>query len=200
MLRKAITVKMTPSARTFSSGETAEFKLTLTNSGAGHKIPTGDPDRFFTVEFTVMDKQGRVLKEQSHTISRRLIWWPFIVEYYDNRIGPLESRDFFFRYPLSGKKGELTAQIRVRYHIMKESMNRKLRKKYGLTGEDPFVFDLVEENLSLVKEKGSPNWRIGRRGAVHFEGTDKWFPRSNSFSASFLNRYNSDASPGHCSS
>ena len=173
MLRQAITVEVTPSARTFSSGETAEFILTLTNSGAGHKIPTGDPDRFFTVEFTVMDKQGKVLKEQSHTISRRLIWWPLIVEYYDNRIGPLESRDFSFRYPLPEESSELMVRTRVRYHIMKEKTNRKLRKKYGLTGEDPYVFDLVEQSISLFREKGSATWEIGITEAIRIAGGDQ---------------------------
>ena len=48
----AIQVKVDPPAP--KPGEPMKVALTLTNAGAGH-IPTGDPDRHFTVEFAVKD-------------------------------------------------------------------------------------------------------------------------------------------------
>ena len=72
--------------------------LTLINAGAGHKIPTGDPDRHFTVEFTVKDGSHQVLAEKSHTMGRWIMWQPAIVELYDNRLLPLASRDYQFAY------------------------------------------------------------------------------------------------------
>ena len=68
------------------------------NAGAGHKIPTGDPDRHFTVEFTVKDGSHQVVAEKSHTMGRWIMWQPAIVELYDNRLLPLASRDYPFAY------------------------------------------------------------------------------------------------------
>lgn len=62
MIKRAITVKVKTDKEIHRPGERARFTVTLTNAGAGHRIPTGDPDRFFTVRFRVVDGEGKVLK------------------------------------------------------------------------------------------------------------------------------------------
>lgn len=59
MVKRAIAVQVKADREAVRPGERITFTLTLINAGAGHKIPTGDPDRHFTVEFSVEDKQGR---------------------------------------------------------------------------------------------------------------------------------------------
>ena len=39
----------------------------------------------------------------------------------------------------------------IKYHIMTEKANRMLRKKHGLTGDDPYVFTIFEETVPLSK-------------------------------------------------
>jgi len=130
-------------------GEDVTLTLTLINAGAGHKIPTGDPDRHFTVEFRVRDAQGAVVHEQSHTMGRWILWQPVIVEVYDNRLLPLASRDYTFGYEVpEGKKG-WSVQARIRYHILTDNQHQMLKDKYSLTADDPYVFIIYEREFPL---------------------------------------------------
>lgn len=156
MLQRSIKVELNSDRAEYPPGEKARYTLTLTNSGAGHKLPTGDPDRYFTIEFNVTDHEGKMIKHSSKTIGRWLIWKPVIFEYYDNRLAPLEKRDFPFSYsvPSGGKK--LTLETKVTYHIMTPRARQRLIDKYGLSPNDatPIETVLFDEKVSL--EKGAP--------------------------------------------
>jgi hypothetical protein len=124
----------------------------LVNAGAGHKIPTGDPDRYFTVEFTVEDRQGRVLEHQTSTMGRWIMWQPAIVELYDNRLLPLASREYEFVYQLPAKAEGLKVKTLVQYHILTDKQHEMLQTKYGLTGNDPYRFVVYEREFPLSGE------------------------------------------------
>jgi hypothetical protein len=150
-VRRAITVELKADPPELKPGTTVGFNLKLTNSGAGHNIPTGDPDRYFTVEFQVVDGKGKVLKEDSSTMGRWILWQPVIVELYDNRLAPLESRDYPFRYaiPSGNAAGDLRLRAVVRYHIQSERGHQMLIRKYGLTADDPYNFVVFEREIPL---------------------------------------------------
>ena len=57
MIKRAVAVQVVADPPQPRPGESVTFTLTLINAGAGHKIPTGDPDRHFTVEFLVQDEE-----------------------------------------------------------------------------------------------------------------------------------------------
>ncbi|HSA88231.1 MAG TPA: multiheme c-type cytochrome, partial [Nitrospira sp.] len=103
MVKQAIAVHVKADRDAPKPGDRVEFTLTFTNAGAGHKTPTGDPDRFFTVEFLVEDRQGNVLEQQRSTMGRWILWQPAIVELYDNRLLPQDSREYQFAYRLPDK-------------------------------------------------------------------------------------------------
>ncbi len=117
--------------------------LNIKNIGAGHKVPTGDPDRYITVHFDVINKKGEILKSRQYTIGRWIIWKPIIIEVYENRIKPLESRNYRFSYNTSA--GE-SIRVQVIYHIMTERAKERLRKKYGLT-EDVLIESKIFEDI-----------------------------------------------------
>jgi hypothetical protein len=62
MVRQAVGVEIHPEQPGFRPGGKGRVTLRLTNAGAGHKIPTGDPDRYFTVEFELKDPEGKVVR------------------------------------------------------------------------------------------------------------------------------------------
>jgi len=117
--------------------------LNIKNIGAGHKVPTGDPDRYITVHFDAINKKGEILKSRQYTIGRWIIWKPIIIEVYENRIKPLESRSYRFSYNASA--GE-SIRVQVIYHIMTERAKERLRKKYGLT-EDVLIESKIFEDI-----------------------------------------------------
>jgi len=149
MIKRAVSVQLRADRTGLQPGKDVTFTVTLTNSGAGHKIPTGDPDRYFTVTFEVVDASGAVIKRQESTMRRWIVWWPVIVEVYENRLTPLLSRDYVFRYWLPRKLEGLKLRTSINYHIMTESQYRRLQTKYGLSVDVPHVFPIFEQEFRL---------------------------------------------------
>ncbi|MBI3606908.1 MAG: hypothetical protein HY207_02960 [Nitrospirae bacterium] len=151
-LKRAVTVRLQADPADIAPGTDAQFTLTLTNSGAGHYLPTGDPDRYFTVEFQILDHQDKILKEQTHTIGRWILWQPVIWEIYGNRVQPLESREYAFHYRLPAS-AERTSRLRfrtvIRYHIQTEKVHEMLKSRYSLTADDPYTFTIFEHEAPL---------------------------------------------------
>ncbi|MGH7230359.1 MAG: hypothetical protein ACREJU_03260, partial [Nitrospiraceae bacterium] len=137
MIKRAVAVQVRADPPAPQPGQTVTFTVTLINAGAGHKIPTGDPDRHFTVEFVIQDEQNRVVKEQTETMGRWILWQPVILEVYDNRLLPLASRSYTFTYRLPNESVRMTLKTLVRYHILTDAQHAMLKRKYQLSGDDP---------------------------------------------------------------
>ena len=148
-IKSALAVQLAVDPPQPRPGASVFFTLTLINAGAGHKLPTGDPDRYFTVEFRVVDKTGRVLKDQTDSMGRWILWQPVIVDLYDNRLPPLASRDYQFTYRLPESLEGLHLQVRVRYHILTGNAYEALKTRYGMPGDYPYNFTIYERTVSL---------------------------------------------------
>lgn len=155
MIKRAVAITVSAEPSTPSPGHPLRLTLTLINAGAGHKIPTGDPDRFFTVEFFLKDAQGKVVKNQTDTMGRWILWQPVIVEVYDNRLLPLASKEYHFSFQVPDQAEGMTVTARVRYHILTDEQHDMLRTEYGLTGDDPYVFEIYERELPLTPHLAS---------------------------------------------
>jgi hypothetical protein len=164
-IKSALAVQLAVDPPQPRSGASATFTLTLINAGAGHKLPTGDPDRYFTVEFRVLDKAGRVVKEQTDSMGRWILWQPVIVDLYDNRLPPLASRDYLFRYQMPESVEGLQLQARVRYHILTEAAYKKLKAQYGLQGEHPYNFTIYERTIPFSGPLTTEVVSLGAAGA-----------------------------------
>ncbi len=169
MIKRAVAIQVSAEPTSPRPGEEVTLTLTLINAGAGHKIPTGDPDRHFTVEFQVEDRARQILAQDRHTMGRWILWQPAIVELYDNRLLPLASREYQFRYRLPSQPQGLILRTRVQYHILTDGQHEMLRTKYGLTGDDPYRFVIYDrefplsENLQAALKAEQDQSAIGRR-------------------------------------
>jgi len=159
MVRRAIAFQIEATPALPKPGEKVEVTLTLINAGAGHKLPTGDPDRHFTVEFLVHDKDGKILESQKNTMGRWILWQPAIVELYDNRLLPLASRNYTFTYHLPRQIDGLHLTARVQYHIQTEGQHAMLKKKYGLTSQEAYFYTVYERDVPL---SGDLNASLGQ--------------------------------------
>ncbi len=151
MIKRAVAIQVVADPSTPKAGEKLRVIMTLINAGAGHKLPTGDPDRHFTVEFAVEDQHQQVLESQTDTMGRWILWQPAIVELYDNRLMPLASREYTFSYRLPERPEGLRLVAKVRYHIQSEQQHQMLINKYGLTANDPYVFTIYEREVPLTE-------------------------------------------------
>jgi hypothetical protein len=152
MIRQAVAVRVQADPPSPKPGARVTFTATLINAGAGHKIPTGDPDRHFTVEFLVRDENGHVLERHSTTMGRWILWQPVVLEVYDNRLLPLASRAYTFTYRLPQRTEGLTLKVLVRYHILTDGQHDMLQAKYGLTAGNPYRFTIYERSFRLAGE------------------------------------------------
>jgi hypothetical protein len=108
----------------------SDLTITITNAGAGHKAPTGDPDRFIILEFYWIDENGH--REILHTLKfkRQIIWQPIMFVLYDNRLAPGESLQ------LESTSPDVTEVfVDATYHVMTEWSVNRLVDNYGLDPE-----------------------------------------------------------------
>jgi hypothetical protein len=150
MVKRAVDIKVVAEPAEPKPGDKVRVTLTLINAGAGHKLPTGDPDRHFTVEFAVEDQSRKVLESRQETMGRWILWQPAIIELHDNRLMPLASRDYTFEYQLPKDVTGLTLITKVRYHIQTERQHQMLIDQYGLTAPDPYFFTVYERTVPLT--------------------------------------------------
>ncbi|MCB9764149.1 MAG: hypothetical protein H6739_30540 [Alphaproteobacteria bacterium] len=81
-------------------GQLVEGTLTVTNARAGHRVPTGDPERYVLVTVTVTDPGGAQLARTTLRLGQRWVWWPEAQRLADDRLAPGESRAVTVRFPM----------------------------------------------------------------------------------------------------
>ncbi len=68
------------------------FSLALTNARAGHRLPSGDPERWIRVEVSFTSAGGTVGTPYRHRIGQIWRWHPTPEKQSDNRLAPRETR------------------------------------------------------------------------------------------------------------
>jgi len=63
---------------------------------------------------------------------------------------PLASRNYTFTYRLPAQTDGLRLKTRVQYHIQSEGQHTMLKKKYGLTSDEPYFFTVYEREVPLA--------------------------------------------------
>ncbi len=148
---KALTITVTP----FGSNE---IRVDITNSGAGHKFPTGDPDREVFITARLINSAGDVLESDELHIRRLIIWKPIMIELSDNRIKPLESRALFLSLPNENKRQGLKVEVEGIYQILSERARKKLEANYGLKDYPAIKYSFLQKQFSLSgHEEESPS-------------------------------------------
>lgn len=115
--------------------------VTLRNAHAGHRLPSGDPERWIQVEGTFYDKDGATIGDGwSHRIGQVWRWRPTPRKIDDNRLGPMQSRQIRVRRP----HGATRFEIRAASH----RMSRKNADYHNL-GDYPLSIDTHATSLTL---------------------------------------------------
>ncbi|MCP3849550.1 MAG: hypothetical protein GY694_04835 [Gammaproteobacteria bacterium] len=115
--------------------------ITITNSGAGHKVPTGDPDRFIILDFFWKTQNGKKRPLDSIEFKRQIVWQPVMFVLSDNRLSPGESTQLTLEFP--DDKG--TLHVNGTYHVMTKSSLKRLQEKYELKNEWEIVRPFITQ-------------------------------------------------------
>lgn len=131
-----------------SSSNKRRFTLTLTNVGAAHYVPTGTPDRHFSVALRLLDAKGGIVQEQNHILKRKILWRPFIIDLWDTRLPPGEPRQYTIDLDTADKTSVQAVEAIVRYHLVDE----KRRELIGYNNKEPIAYDVFRKKVSLQAE------------------------------------------------
>ncbi len=141
MVKKAITVTFNQTEKT---NKNYTFKLSIVNSGAAHYVPTGTPDRHFTIKLLAYGKFGKVIKQKLEIIKRNFIWRPFIFELSDTRLRPGLPRNYIFQVSVDEKPAKV--EVIIRYHLLDEKRRRRINYK----NVDPISYEVFRKEIKLL--------------------------------------------------
>jgi len=151
------------------SGKNLNVKLKYKNAKAGHWLPTGDPERFILLRASLENRDGAELSFKKHRLEQVWDWGDLKTgrtakKLSDNRLKPLEEREWVFTLPLpeniEGIKLNITA-----YHVRLSTetaqymmMTPAIDETYLKNGQHrvnnahqyyPFVSYIFKENVEL---------------------------------------------------
>jgi hypothetical protein len=70
----------------YKVGDSIYYTLTLRNTEAGHRVPTGNPERFIMIDFQLKNQDGKIIKEASGRIGEHWEWHPEAKKTDDNNL------------------------------------------------------------------------------------------------------------------
>ncbi len=109
------------------------YNLKVKNEFAGHRVPSGDPERFILIKMELFDEKGKVVNQKIERIGEKWQWYPVAKKLADNNMNPSEVRNYSFAALLKDKS-KLKLKIEVTKHRMDEktAAYNKLGKNYPL--------------------------------------------------------------------
>ena len=91
----------------------------IANARAGHELPTGDPERYITIEIVLRDRSGQSVWRREERIGEVWEWFPVARQVSDNSLKPGERREFHYAVSLPGNGlDSLTVEVVARNHRM----------------------------------------------------------------------------------
>lgn len=112
--------------------------LGLVNARAGHRVPTGDPERFYLVRARFLDAAGAEVGVHEERIGQVWEWWPTPRQLSDNRLAPQERRDVSVPIPAAAAEIELV--------VTRHRMTEEARDYHHLDGY-PIAAELLRRRI-----------------------------------------------------
>jgi hypothetical protein len=121
-----------PTARV---GDSTAWTVLATNANAGHRLPTGDPERGVFLHLEAVTDAGDTLARAEHVIAQRYQWWPQVKQLSDNRLALSESVALTLRYrvPRGGYRlvaravNERISDANADYHHLPSRYTRRVQ-------------------------------------------------------------------------
>jgi len=125
-----------------------DYIFKIKNENAGHKVPTGNPERFVLVSMKIFNDDGKLVKEQIDRIGEVWEWYPEAKKLSDNNLNPLEERLYKLNW-----KGSKTGRYRLVVEVTKHRMDQKTADYNKLTDEYPLQISIYKKEYSFTVGK-----------------------------------------------
>jgi hypothetical protein len=122
-IARAVTVQARVQKARFERGDTVRATAVIMNTGAGHAVPTGDPNHRVEVRFELRGADGELAKDsapQIHWLLREVETEPPFKQVRDERLQPGASRTFdaSFALPKKQEPGRYTLVVSATWWAM----------------------------------------------------------------------------------
>lgn len=159
-LRSAATISIKTDKKNAKPGDTVKVDVKLTNSGAGHKLPTGltearDMRLVVSAKYAngksqdlFEEKFGTVLEDAAGKHDGTVQVWRAVKVFSDNRIAPRESKDFTNSFTIPEKAaGAYTFEATLKYRSANQETTENLNIK-------PMAFTVMTTKSAVVTLPG----------------------------------------------
>jgi len=126
--RSGLTVDLLPAV---ADDRVLSVPVRLKNAYAGHKLPTGDPERHIRVDIDLMSG-GKVIESRSLRIGQHWEWWPKAKRIADTRLKPLEERVETLKFAVPK-----SPDAKIRITVTNVRMTQEAAKFHRLIGRYP---------------------------------------------------------------
>jgi len=130
--------------KSYSIKDSILFSLKVKNEFAGHRLPTGDPERFFSILLELKDERDTVIARQEERIGEHWEWYPEAKKLSDNNLLPNEERTYKFNHK-ADKKERLTLFVT----ITKNRLDKKSAAFNKLGSNYPLFITIFEEQYTF---------------------------------------------------
>jgi hypothetical protein len=128
-------------------GDSIRYSFEIKNEFAGHKVPTGDPERFVLVQFHLKDAKNNLITADTNYIGEHWEWYPKAKKLSDNNLLPKEIRAYEFA-ALVQEAGKYMLTVIVTKH----RMNDKTAEYNKLGDNYPLFITIYQEDFMFVVE------------------------------------------------
>jgi len=132
-------------ATTYKVGEELDYRLTLKNEFAGHRLPTGDPERYYSILLELVNAENKVIASKSDRIGEKWEWWPAAKKLSDNNLNPGEERSFVLKQTLKSSQS-----LTLRTKVTKHRLNQESATYNKLDSSYPLSITVFEKEEKLV--------------------------------------------------
>ena len=133
----------------YEVGDSLRFDFKLKNENAGHRVPTGDPERFILTELKLVHEKGAEFVVDTFRIGEHWEWYPEAKKIADNNMYPGEERVYQLKTKLLQPGNYKIKATVTKHRLSKENAAyNKLGSHYPL-----FITIYEEEFPFIVKAK-----------------------------------------------
>ncbi|MCR9065942.1 MAG: hypothetical protein NXI00_18365 [Cytophagales bacterium] len=146
-IQNGLVFKPSSIAKVYAADEVFTFDFKAKNENAGHRVPSGDPERFIKVYLTLINDQGDTLKFKENRIGEEWEWYPEAKKLSDNNFDPGEERTYKLEHILK-KKGDYKLLVKVTKH----RLNKENAEYNGLGTNYPLFITIYNEQYDFSVE------------------------------------------------
>lgn len=126
------------------SADLFHLGFSVTNQDAGHKVPTGDPERHLFVVFQLIQHQ-QVIQVDSFRIGESWQWYPRAKKLSDNNLLPKEKRVFEVHYAVQD-----TSNLFWRVVVTKHRMTPEIHEYHHLSDDYPIFVTIYDKTWRFL--------------------------------------------------